>query len=302
MKLNMGNHGSQGDPYVIKSGKKYYMYATHSNGVQLYDSENRKDWRFRGFCFTKLDEKEYWAPAVLEYENKFWLYYSTMPIGESDTHRERICVAVCDKPDGMFEYVGELTPPFSIDPHVVESGGELYMFYSVNDYEAERAGTLIVVDKMKSPTQMCNHPKVVVRATLDEEIFMRDRFRKGQHWHTLEGAFYFRVGDYHYVTYSGNCYENEHYYLGYAVAKGDTDDLTSLEFHKYPDEHTYLPLVCINDKEEGTGHNSILEENGNYYLFYHGRDRDMKRTGSDQRTARVCEIKASNGVLTVIDR
>lgn len=95
--------------------------------------------------------------------------------------------------------------PFSIDPHVVKSGNDLYIFYSLNDYDAKRAGTLIVLDKMKDPLEVENKPKVVVRATLDEEIFMKDRFKKGQHWHTIEGAYYFRKGDYHYILYSGNC-------------------------------------------------------------------------------------------------
>lgn len=302
MKLNIDNKRSQGDPYVIKSGEKYYMYATHSDGVQLYDSTDRINWRFRGFCFTRLDEKEYWAPAVLEYQNKFWLYYSSMPMDETDTHTERICVAVCDAPDGMFRYAGELTSPFSIDPHVVVSGGELYMFYSINDYDAVRAGTLIVVDKMKSPCEMCGNPAVAVRATLDQEIFMRNRFKEGQDWHTIEGAFYFRSGDYHYITYSGNCYQNENYYIGYAVAEGSTDDLTSLKFRKYPDDDTYLPLVCKNDTEEGTGHNSILSDGGKYYLFYHGRDYGSTGTGSDRRTARVCQIEARNGELEVVKR
>ena len=71
---------------------------------------------------------------------------------------------------------------------------------------------------------------------------MRDRFRKGQHWHTIEGAFYFSEGDYHYVIYSGNCYQNEYYFLGYAAAKTSERDLTKIKFEKMPDSNTYAPL------------------------------------------------------------
>ena len=39
---------------------------------------------------------------------------------------------------------------------------------------------------------------MVVRPTMDEEIFMRDRFEKGKDWYTVEGAFYFRKGDWHF--------------------------------------------------------------------------------------------------------
>ena len=302
MKLEFDGDRSQGDPYVIRYKDNYYMYATGHSGVQLYTSVDKYHWHYAGVCYSLEGEQEYWAPAVLFYENRFWLYYSSMKEGETDTHCERMCVAVSDRPDGGFTFAGELAVPFSIDAHVVESGGTLYMYYSVNDYEAERAGTLIVVDKMRSPTEMCGNPQVVVRATLDEEIYMRDRFRKGQHWHTLEGAFYFRVGDDHFLTYSGNCYQNETYYIGYAVAHGHTDDLTELKFRKYPNEQTYCPLVAKNEVEEGTGHNSVLAEDGHLYLFYHGRDYGTKGTVEDVRTARICEIAAQNGKLEVLRR
>lgn len=41
-----------------------------------------------GYVFTKVDEKEYWAPAVIEIDNKYYMYVSTMPINESDTHHK----------------------------------------------------------------------------------------------------------------------------------------------------------------------------------------------------------------------
>lgn len=302
MKLNIVGGNSQGDPYVIKYNDVYYMYATGVSGVQLYISSDRFNWQYKGVCYKVDGQKEYWAPAVLYYDGRFWLYYSSMDENQTDTHMQNIQVAVSDRPDGGFRFVAKLVAPFSIDAHVVLSGDKIYMFYSTNDYEAERAGTLVVVDEMLSPTQTKGTPKVVIRATLDEEIFMRDRFRKGQHWHTLEGAFYFRVGDWHYITYSGNCYQNENYYIGYATAFGHTDDIASLTFTKYPDPQTYCPLVCKNDVEEGTGHNSVLLDNGKLYLFYHGRDYGANNAAVDVRTMRVCEIVADNAILTVKNR
>ena len=303
MKLNIDQNKSQGDPYVIKANGMYYMYATHVKGVQLYKSQDKINWDFLGFCYSKQGEMDYWAPAVIEIDGRFYLYYSSMAETEEDVHKERICVAEGSSPEGPFEFVKELIEPFSIDPHVVKSGGELFMFYSVNDYDAERAGTLIVVDKMVSPTQMEGNPKVAVRATLDEEIFMKDRFKQGQHWHTLEGAFYLEKDGYHYLMYSGNCYQNENYYIGYAVCKSEEKDLTKLQFKKYPDEQTYCPLICKNETEEGTGHHSVLEENGKYYVFYHGRSKGLNtQTDIDTRTARICELTAVNGVLAVNGR
>ena len=303
MKLNIDGPKSdvvrsQGDPYVIKSGDRYYMYATHSDGVQLYVSENRYDWDFRGLCLQVERQRDYWAPAVLEYGGKFYMYYSSTSSLESD---ERLRVAVSDTPDGDFCYLNDLAAPFSIDPHAVVSGGEIYMFYSTNDYDAERAGTLIVLDKMKTPTELCGEPRVVVRATLDEEKFGGERVN-GRDWHTIEGAFYLREGDFHYLMYSGGCYQNDSYFIGYAVARSEGYDLTKLDFKKFPDDNTYLPLVRRSDSEEGTGHNSVLSERGRHYVFYHGRDLDAPGVEPDERTARICELVINDGVLSVKGR
>ena len=42
MKLNICQNRSQGDPYVIKANGKYYLYATHRDGVQLYRCFNNR--------------------------------------------------------------------------------------------------------------------------------------------------------------------------------------------------------------------------------------------------------------------
>lgn len=301
MKLNMIGGKSQGDPYVIKSKDKYYMYVTGRDGVGLYISSDFKNFEYQGICFSKEGEKEYWAPAVIEIDDTYYMYLSYMEIDDTDTHKQHLIVATSNTPEGPFVYHNDLVEPFSIDAHVVQSGKDLYLFYSTNDYDAERAGTLVKVIKLKNPFETEGEGKVVVRATLDEEIFMKNRFKEGQHWHTLEGAFYFHKGDYHYLMYSGNCYQNENYYIGYAVAKGHTDNLLELDFHKYPNDHTYYPLLRKNEFESGTGHNSLLLIDGHYYVIYHGRDNGEQGKG-DTRTARIAEISVNGDKLEVIRR
>lgn len=303
MKLNQINtHIPQPDPYVICVDGTYYMYVTSSEGVKLFKSDNFLDWEYLCICYQKEGEKEYWAPCIYQDDNLFYMYVSSMPKETDDVHLQKIQVAVSSSPKGPFTFLTFLTTPFSIDPHVVKSGDELFMFYSINDYDALRAGTLIVVDKMLSPTKMNNQPKVVIRPTLDEEIFMHDRFKKGQHWHTLEGAFYFYEDGYHYLMYSGNCYQNENYYIGYATCKDKELDLTKINFQKFPDEHTYHPLIKKNDQEEGTGHNSVIKVNGEYLVVYHGRDYLLNNIEKECRTARFLSINVKNGVLTIKER
>ena len=118
--------------------------------------------------------------------------------------------------------------------------------------------------------------------------------------------FYFRIynkvkGLAVYVTYSGNCYKSPYYYIGYARACTPETDLTKINFENYPNDREYRPLVTRNGEESGTGHNSILEEDGRYYLYYHGRDPGTP-DGQETRTCRVCELLAQDGTLSVLAR
>ena len=296
-----GVHPTQPDPYIIKAEDgKYYIYATGSTGVHAYVSDSLTEgYEYLGIVFSVDGKKGYWAPSVIYTHGKYYMYVSFMGKEDTDPHKQAIHVAVSDDPHGPFKCIRRLTDPFSIDAHVVENQEGMFMFYSVNDYEAERAGTYIVVDRMDGPEKMVGSPVSVLRPTLDEEIFKRNRFKEGQHWHTLEGAFYFREGDTHYLIYSGNCYENEYYYLGYATAKTDELDLTKVKFNKYPSDDVYHPLISANSFEAGTGHNSVIKDDGVYYAVYHGRDipPDERIKGED-RTARICRIEVCDGLLS----
>ncbi len=304
MKLILPEKGapiSQGDPYILKTNGKYYLYATGVNGVETYSSDKlMQDWKYIGRTLSEKGIKEYWAPCVIERDKTYYMYYSSMPQEEEDVHLQAIKVATSESPEGPFVYRKILLPAFSIDPHVVKSGNDYYIFYSVNDYDAVRAGTYIVVDKLVDMFTVEGRPSTVVVPTLDEEIFIRDRFRKGQNWHTIEGPCYFRKGEDHYVIYSGNCYQNEKYFLGYAYAHGKEDDLRKLKFEKQPSENVYAPLVSRNHEEEGTGHNSLIEEDGKYYIVYHARDLTADITVHDCRTARICPLTVEGKTLKAI--
>ena len=290
----------QADPYMIKANGYYYVYATHEKGVQLYKSKSLKEgWEFMGFCYSRENEVSYWAPSVIELDGKFYMYYSTRYVGNEDVHSHQIKVAVSTSPEGPFEFKCELLEPFSIDAHVIKDETGLYIFYCNNDYDSDRAGTFIMLDKMVDPFTVEGKPVRVVVPTLDEEIFEKNRFKQGQHWHTIEGAFYFKEGDYHYVMYSGSTYQKDTYFIGYSVAKGETDDLRKLNYQKYPNDNTYCPLVCKNEFLEGSGHNSVIKEGDKYYIVYHARDIAEPVKDQDTRSFRVDELKVDNGILKV---
>ena len=300
MELNLGTATKvTPDPYIIKIRDIYYIYTTNHNGIRLFSSPDLKKWVDHGYVITKDGYQNFWAPSTIVIDDVIYTYFSMRPLTSTDVHDQKIYVATAKDPLGPYTIKQSIVPSFSIDPHVVLSGNDLFMYYSCNIYEGERVGTIIVVDKMVSPTKMVGKPQVVLLPTIDEEIFMRNRFKEGQDWHTVEGAFYFREGNYHYLTYSGNSYENKFYFIGYAVAYGAEDDLTKLKFTKMPNPTTYAPLLATNENETSTGHNSVLFENGHYYIIYHGRDIVPDGQACPVRTARIASLTVHDGILSV---
>lgn len=291
---------AQADPYMIKADdNRYYVYAS---GAHLFSSSVLTEgWEYNGVCLEMPNQKSCWAPCVIELDGKYYMYYSSMDQDSTDEHGQTMRVAVSDKPEGPFVYEKTLLPPFSIDPHVVKNESGLYLFYCQNIYEAERVGTYIYCDRLIDPMTPEGKPVCVISPTLDEEIYQKDRFKTGEHWHTIEGAFYFCVGQTHYLMYSGANHTNPTYFIGYCVAHGpENADLRTLDWKKYPNENTYNPLLSKTDFIEGMGHNSVILDGGKHYIVYHGRDIGDVNLPVDTRSARIDELKIDGDRMSVI--
>ncbi len=293
-------HHYQPDPFIFENEGTYYVYATHLHGVQVYRSRDFKSWEFLGILFKREGFSHYWAPCMMKKDGTFYLYFSAKPDAETDDHMQRLQVASAPTPEGPFTFEREIAEPFSIDPHAIDTPEGMYMIYSINDWEAERAGTYVVMDKMTDPTHLEGAPRAAVRPTMDEEIHAYDRFRKGQNWHTIEGGCYYRRGDTHYLLYSGAGYTGNRYFVGYAVAHNHPSDLRDLEWKKCPDDHTFRPLLFENEFVEGTGHNSLIEKDGELYIVYHARDKGVCHLlGRDDREMRADKVIVNGDELTV---
>ena len=304
LKIDKEHYIGQADPFIFKSNGRYYIYTTGHDGIYAYHSDRLFDgWEFAGRVMTVPGHEGFWAPSVIELDGVYYMYTSFEFFGDTPDkggHRQTMHVATADNPLGPFENAKQILHPFSIDSHIIKNKSGLFLFYSTNRYEGDRVGTYIVVDRMLDPYTPEGKPHTVVVPTLDEDIYRRDRFKKGQHWHTIEGGFYFREGDWQYVMYSGNCFEQPTYYVGYARAKTDETDLTKIEFEKYPDDNTYLPVLAANEFEEGTGHHSMIKEDGQWYAIYHARDYNdgLGADAFDARNARICKLHVKDGIIT----
>ncbi|MEE1138539.1 MAG: glycoside hydrolase family 43 protein [Acutalibacteraceae bacterium] len=304
LEINKEKYIGQADPFILESGGRFYIYTTGKDGIYAYSSDELlSGWKFEGRVFHYNDPKvyDYWAPSVIELDGTFYMYNSFEyddDIPDQGGHHQAMFVSSSKNPLGPFENAKQLLHPFSIDSHVVKNENGLFIFYSTNTFVGERIGTYIVVDRLLDPETVAGNPVPVITASIDEEIYCRDRYEKGIHWHTLEGAFYFKEGDWQYVMYSGACYENEKYFIGYARAKTDESDLTKIRFEKYPDDKTYAPVLNSNEWEEGTGHHSMIKHKGEWYAVYHARNAEEDGLNGDRRNARICRLSVNDGVIT----
>ena len=66
----------------------------------------------------------------------------------------------------------------------------------------------------------------------------------------LAAAFWFCEGEWQYVMYSGGCFDNDSYHIGYAAARSRESDLTKVQFVKHTSNGKFAPVMYKNDFEE----------------------------------------------------
>ncbi|MFC5529686.1 glycoside hydrolase family 43 protein [Cohnella yongneupensis] len=261
------------DPYVLAFKGEYYGYSTAHDGVTVLHSRDLTKWTSRGYALMS-PEKSYWAPCVLYHNGLFYMYYSS---GDTAEHFQFMKVAVSDSPLGPFDYRRTLFDYFSIDAHVVkDDDGSFYLIYSVDNYagtDPDRPATIILMDRLLAPFTPEGKPRLIVGASIPEEVSYPNRFGDGRDWHTLEGGFYLKREGRHYVMYSGNGFEHENYFIGTAM-DASANSIGECEFVKYPSPWEYAPLLRKNDKVEGPGHHSVVLAPNlvDHWVMYHGRE------------------------------
>ncbi len=304
MKLNfITKNKTQPDPYVFEDGGKFYMYVTSLAGVEAYSSDDLfGEWKFEGIVCTVDGRHDYWAPCIMKYENKFYLYFSCEAIDRPQTPDclQFLYVASANSPLGPFTNPKMLYDRFTIDAHVVETSKGLFLFYAEDNVDTDRVGTRLFIDKLIDPYTPANLKIEILSPSFDEEIFQRNRFGDGRDWHTLEGGFWFEEDGWQYLMYSGGCFENDTYHIGYASAKSTDDDLTKIKFEKATKDGGFCPVIIKNEVEEGTGHHSVIKYKGDWYAVYHARDIKEKKNEVyvEERTARICKLIVKDGKIS----
>lgn len=260
--------------YVVATGREecYSPAFTGPHVVPMVKSRDLRTWERVGRVL-ELPKEPYtcfWAPEVAEHEGRFYLYYHPCLPGKG----YHIRVAVADRPEGPYRDLRALTDPdqnrFAIDSHAFrDDDGQWWLFYATDflDFDDKTfRGTALVVDRMKSMTELEGTPTAVMRAHWP---WQRYEARQKSHgvvadWYTLEGPAVVKRGGRYYCFYSGGNFQNESYGVDWLEADGVTGPWREVGRERGPQLMRSVPGVI------GPGHHSIVSDPaGVDYAVYH---------------------------------
>ena len=288
-----GSHDQEG-------GRTFCMgdYTVYSAPV-----DDLSDWRCEGVIYRAEQDPDYknrpymYAPDVVRgNDGRYYLYYCMSGDFGVGGYFGPISVAVCDEPAGKYEYLGHvrwkdgslMNKYVCFDPAVINDNGVIRLYYGTQ-YLGESNGILEKDEsRLKSVMERFNKTREEILATADnvngpitavleddmltvkeepKHIIPYETEGTGFEGHEFfEAASMRKVGDTYYFVYSSQ----KNHELCYATSKyPDRDFVFGGSIVSNGD-------VGINGRTDadrlnmtGTTHGSIIEINGQWYVFYH---------------------------------
>ena len=262
--------GDYADPEGVVFGKTYWIYPTYSAAFddQLYfDCFSSKDlvkWEKHERIIDQSSiswlRRALWAPAALEKDGKYYLFFSCNDVRPGQVGG--IGVAVADKPQGPFkDLIGKplindiVNRAQPIDQFVFQDkDGTYYMYYG----GWGRCNVVKMADDFKSIVPFED-------GTMYKEVTPKNY---------VEGPFMFiRDGKYYFMWSEGG-WTGPHYKVAYAIADSPFG----------PFERKGVILQQDEEVARGAGHHSVMHnpKSDKYYIVYHRRP-----LNSDKRDNRV---------------
>lgn len=261
------------------------------------------DWRYEGVIYQAKQDPRYpapqymYAPDVVQgNDGRFYLYYCMGGDYGQGGYQGPVSVAVCDTPAGKYEYLGVVKNPdgspmlkyICFDPAVLNDDGTIRLYYGTQyDYEERNdflTNDFYLQDEIemfgRSWEEIFSYPDSImgpVMAVLsDDMLTVKEEAKhiipyrvKGTSFEAhpfFEGSSMRKVGKKYYFIYSSwqnheLCYatsdqpDRDFVFGGTIVSNGDIG-------YRGRDAQHKLNMT-------GTTHGSIIEINGQWYVFYH---------------------------------
>lgn len=310
--LPLSEYVPDGEPHVF--GDRVYLYGSHDreNGTRFCELDytvysapidDLTKWTHHGVSYKKEQDPrsksgklvDYYAPdCVKGNDGKYYLYYVAM--GPNTKNFGPMSVAVSDKPEGPFEYLGDIhykdgTPVLKYltnDPTVINDNGRIWLYYGWGigrDFRNKLLKPLynFVLSKItKRGIKEIKQTKPSILSCAVVELEEDMLTVKSEPKCVLDSM---TTADKKSELYKHAFYEapsirkfNDTFYLIYS--SGQNNELCYAT-SKYPDKDFVYRGVIISNSDlgykgnskrlaaGGTIHGSIEKINGEYYVFYH---------------------------------
>lgn len=308
--LSLSTYIPDGEPHVF--GDRVYLFGSHDqeNGdtfcmldYEIWSApvEDLADWSSKGINYSAKQDPLYsdtmkymYAPDCVQgNDGRYYLYYCLAGYKGSGGYSGPVSVAICDTPDGKYEYLGVVrnqdgTPLLRyacFDPAVINDGGTIRLYYGTTLPWLD--GVSFRNIKYKTIAQIIGRSFEEVKAakgeilgsyhvTLADDMLTAtsepkriDSSITGKQYEKhkfFEGSSIRKIGDIYYFIYSSVnnhelCYAASKYpdrafeYGGTIVSNGDIG------------YQGRAPKDRLN--HTGTNHGSIEQIGGKWYVFYH---------------------------------
>lgn len=270
-----------GEPHVFEG--RLYLYGSHDrfNGTQFCMNDyicwsapldDLGAWRYEGIIYQKSQDPNAGPESIMQApdvcrgpDGRYYLYYTLglVPF---------MAVAVCDTPAGQYEYYGTVQYPdgtpvgcrpkdlFQFDPGVFcDDDGTYYLYsgFAVGDAGPFREAA----KKYKLDGAYCMRLSADMRTVETEPVKVMDKsgphgFYEASSMRKIHGRYYFVYSS----TQSHElCYAIADTPMGPFSYTGTLVDQGNLGLEGNNTPTNYL----------GNTHGSLVELNGNWYIFYH---------------------------------
>ncbi len=270
------HHLFSADPTARVFDGRLYVFPSHDiispveperrwfsmEDYHVFSSDNLTDWTDHGVILTQEQVPwgnpaaySMWAPDCVEKDGKYYFYFPDAPKPEGPDGRSRgfaIGVAVADHPYGPYKPEETNIKGISgIDPCVLQaSDGNAYIFWGAGRCAKLKPNMKELAD---------DTPKEMVKFGDREFEMYGVNCLKDLPNRQAEGPFAFE--------YNGN------YYLTYPYVR-DSTEVLGYAMSKHPMGPYEYKGIIMAEHENGcwTNHHSIVNYQGQWYLFYHHND------------------------------
>lgn len=291
----VGNITGIGDPYVLRWGGAYYLYATSApNGFKVWMSKDLVHWELKGLAFDAAHPanswgvNSFWAPEVIYYRDAFYMVYTA----RNRQGSLKIGLAKSDDPLGPFITVKaplvdrELS---YIDGHIFLDGETPYLFYvkdcSENVIDGVHVSQIYVQEMSEDLMELKGEPVLVAEPDQEWEGIDKD-------WRWNEGPFVLKVDGVYYLMYSANAFNSPDYAIGYATAPSPFGPWTKAKENPILSKRLEIGV-------SGPGHNCVtLSPDGSELFIVYHTHTDPNNPSGD-RTVNIDRLYVSGGRMWI---